>query len=59
MYICSGREGERGDVRIDLGCYQSGFTLQIYRPATDDYMYYDKFFGRSVTEDSALEGRNQ
>ena len=31
--------------------------LQIYRPSTDDYVYYDRFFGRAVTEDTASEGK--
>ena len=31
--------------------------LQIYRPSTDDYVYYDRFFGRAVTDDTASEGK--
>ncbi|XP_019848870.1 PREDICTED: inositol polyphosphate multikinase beta-like [Amphimedon queenslandica] len=28
--------------------------MRIYKPFTDDYVYYDRYYGRSVTEDTAL-----
>jgi len=31
-------------------------TNQVFNSAQGDYTYYDRFFGRSVTEDSALQG---
>ena len=44
-------------------CYQQQqckltiIHLQIYRPNTDDYVYYDRFFGRAVTDDTASDGK--
>ena len=31
-------------------------TTQVYQPSTGDYVYYDKWYGRSITEDTALQG---
>ena len=30
--------------------------LQVYRAPSDDYVFYDRYFGRSITEDRALDG---
>ena len=31
-------------------------VLQVYQPSTGDYVYYDKWYGRSITEGTALQG---
>ena len=33
--------------------------LQVFRPKQNDYVYYDRFYGRSVTADTALSGEEQ
>lgn len=30
--------------------------MQTYNPDSDEYVYYDRHYGRSVTEDTAKEG---
>jgi hypothetical protein len=29
--------------------------MRVYQPSTDDYVYYDKWYGRSIREDTALQ----
>ncbi len=33
-------------------------SLQTYIPSTGEYAYYDRHFGRSVTENTAKEGQH-
>ena len=33
--------------------------LQVFSPKQNDYVYYDRFYGRSVTADTALSGEEQ
>ena len=44
------------------GCINNHYSIgdyisQTYRQATDDYVYHDRHFGRSVTEETAKEGQ--
>ena len=34
------------------------WCLQVYQPSTGEYIYYDKWYGRSITEDTALQGEH-
>ena len=33
------------------------FVFQVYRSSSDDYVYYNKEYGRSVSVNGALDGQ--
>ena len=41
---------------VHHGDFNLLLCVQVYQPSTGEYIYYDKWYGRSIREDTALLG---